>query len=78
MKKLKFRQIIPLVVLFSGNCLVVIHESKSRIPIENGYDFRCGKKSKYENRKECIDAYTARRLAQRELYLQTLEGARQE
>ena len=80
MKKVRFKiwVIVPILLFLNGNCLVVIHESKSRIPIENGYDFRCGKKSKYENRKDCIDAYIARRLAQRENYIQVQEGNRQE
>lgn len=72
MKKILF------LILFLENCLVVIHESKSRVPVQNGFDFRCGRKSKYESTQQCKEAYISRRLYQREKYMQSLQESGEE
>lgn len=74
---LKMRIFLCLVLVLE-NCLVVIHESSSRVPIQNGFEFRCGKKSKYENAQQCKDAYISRRLYEREKYFQNSQESTEE
>ncbi len=52
-------------------CIIAIHESKNKLPIENGYNFKCDKKNKFGSYNECREDYIARRMAQRDKYLST-------
>ena len=53
-----------------SNCIIAIHESKSKIPIDNGYSYRCDKKNKFATFEECRADYINRRLNQRESFLE--------
>ena len=52
-------------------CIIAIHESKYKLPIENGYNFKCDKKNKFGSYNECREDYIARRNAQRDKYTST-------
>jgi hypothetical protein len=50
-------------------CIIAIHESKYKLPVENGYNFKCDKKNKFGSYTECREDYIARRQAQRDRYI---------
>jgi hypothetical protein len=55
--------------MISWNCLIAVHKTIHKIPSENGYNFRCDKKNRYGNYRECKEEYIVKRTAQRESIL---------
>ncbi len=75
--------ILGLILLFFmlnlNACIIAIHESKYRLPVENGYNFKCDKKNKFGSYTECREDYIARRQAQRDRYISSqAESPKQE
>ena len=71
LKNFLYSVILFLFFSYLNACIIAIHESKYKLPIENGYNFKCDKKNKFGSYNECREDYIARRMAQRDKYLST-------
>jgi len=55
---------IAIIFIFM-NCLIAVHKTTTRLPINNGYEFRCDKKNRFGSYSECKEEYMSRRMAKR-------------
>ena len=60
------------IILLLMNCLIAVHKTTTRLPSNNGYEFRCDKKNRLGSYSECKEDYVSRRLAKRELVIKSI------
>jgi hypothetical protein len=53
------------IIFLCMNCLIAVHKTNTRLPINNGYEFRCDKKNRLGSYSECKEEYISRRMAKR-------------
>jgi hypothetical protein len=59
-------------ILLLLNCLIAVHKTTTKLPSNNGYEFRCDKKNRFGSYSECKEDYVSRRLAKRELVIKSI------